>query len=237
MTSVHPPDRGRGALGELRPHARRATDLDLVVPRGSVYALLGRNGAGKSSLLRVLLGERPPAAGRVRLLGEDPWARRAALMERVGVVPEQPDAPPEMTAAQLSASAHGSTAAGTMRLVLERLARFEVPAGPPVRRAVEGPEGRRHARARPRPLPGAAAARRPHARPRRGRARRRLPRGDRRAGRPRYDRLRHHATTCARSRASPIAWPSSTTGGSPSREAWRPSRPSGADRSRRSSPR
>ena len=33
--------------------------LTLAVPRGSVFALLGRNGAGKSSLLRVLLGQRP----------------------------------------------------------------------------------------------------------------------------------------------------------------------------------
>ena len=77
-------------------------DLTLAVPRGSVYALLGRNGAGKSSLLRVLLGQRPPAKGRVRLLGEDPWTRRTSLMARVGVVPEEPDAPPEMTACQLS---------------------------------------------------------------------------------------------------------------------------------------
>src|SRR5712692_2876983 len=76
--------------------------LTLVVSRGSVFALLGRNGAGKSSLLRVLLGQRPPAKGRVRLLGNDPWTRRTSLMARVGVVPEEPDAPPEMTPLQLS---------------------------------------------------------------------------------------------------------------------------------------
>ena len=39
-------------------------ELTLAVPRGSVFALLGRNGAGKSSLLRVLLGQRPPAKGQ-----------------------------------------------------------------------------------------------------------------------------------------------------------------------------
>jgi ABC-2 type transport system ATP-binding protein len=101
--------------------------LSLAVPRGSVYALLGRNGAGKSSLLRVLLGQRPAAIGRVRLLGEDPWRRRSSLMARVGVVPEEPDAPPEMTAAQLSAFCgrlHGRWDGGA---VAERLRRFEVP--------------------------------------------------------------------------------------------------------------
>ena len=149
--------------------------LTLAVPRGSVYALLGRNGAGKSSLLRVLLGQRPAAAGRVRLLGEDPWTRRTSLMARVGVVPEEPDAPPEMTAAQLSAFCARLHARWDAAAVAERLRRFEVPRGPAVRPALEGPEGRGHAGPRPRPRAGAAPARRPDARPRRRRARRRLP--------------------------------------------------------------
>jgi ABC-2 type transport system ATP-binding protein len=102
--------------------------LTLAVPRGSVYALLGRNGAGKSSLLRVLLGQRPAAAGRVRLLGEDPWAQRTSLMARVGVVPEEPDAPPEMTPAQLSAFCARLHARWDAPSVAERLRRFEVPA-------------------------------------------------------------------------------------------------------------
>ena len=102
-------------------------DLTLAVPRGSVYALLGRNGAGKSSLLRVLLGQRPPAKGRVRLLGEDPWRRRTSLMARVGVVPEEPDAPPEMTPSQLSAFCARLHARWDGAAVAERLRRFEVP--------------------------------------------------------------------------------------------------------------
>lgn len=115
--------------------------VDLSVPRGSVYALLGRNGAGKSSLLRVLLGERPPSAGRARLLGEDPWTRRAALMERIGVVPEQPGAPPEMTAAQLSAFCARLRARWDAAAVRERLARFEVPANRPFGRLSKGQKG------------------------------------------------------------------------------------------------
>src|SRR5690349_14772847 len=76
--------------------------VSLAVPRGSVYALLGRNGAGKSSAVRCLLGQQKPARGRVRILGEDVWSRRRASMERVGVVPEEPDMPPAMTAAELA---------------------------------------------------------------------------------------------------------------------------------------
>ena len=71
-------------------------DVTLSIPRGSVYALLGRNGAGKSSLVRTLLGQQPTSAGTVRLLGEDVWNRRDTLMERVGIVPEDADAPPDM---------------------------------------------------------------------------------------------------------------------------------------------
>ena len=76
--------------------------VTLAVPRGSVYALVGRNGAGKSSLVRCLLGQQKPQAGSIRLYGEDVWRRRAALMERVGVVSEEADAPPEMTVGALA---------------------------------------------------------------------------------------------------------------------------------------
>jgi hypothetical protein len=66
------------------------------------YALLGRNGAGKSSLVRCALGQQKPGAGQVRLFGEDVWRKRAHLMKRVGVLPEEPDAPPSMTAGALA---------------------------------------------------------------------------------------------------------------------------------------
>jgi ABC-2 type transport system ATP-binding protein len=116
-------------------------DLTLAVPRGSVYALLGRNGAGKSSLLRVLLGQRPPAQGRVRLLGEDPWTRRTRLMARVGVVSEEPDAPPEMTPTQLSAFCGRLHARWNAAGVAERLRRFEVPVSRPFGRLSKGQKG------------------------------------------------------------------------------------------------
>jgi ABC-2 type transport system ATP-binding protein len=71
-------------------------DVTLDVPAGSVYALLGRNGAGKSSLIRCLLGQRKPEKGSITLLGKDAWRDRQRVMDRVGVVPEEADAPPAM---------------------------------------------------------------------------------------------------------------------------------------------
>jgi len=113
----------------------------LQVPEGAVYALLGRNGAGKSSLLRVLLGQRPPAKGRVRLLGEDPWTHRTALMARVGVVPEEPDAPPEMTPLALSAFCARLHARWDAPAVSERFRRFEVPPDRAFGRLSKGQKG------------------------------------------------------------------------------------------------
>ena len=64
--------------------------LDLQVPRGAIFALLGDNGAGKSTTIRMLTGLLEPDAGRAFILGEDCWARAIALRHRVGYVPEKP---------------------------------------------------------------------------------------------------------------------------------------------------
>ena len=98
------------------------------VEKGSVYALLGRNGAGKSSLVRCLLGQRKPDSGTIRAFGEDVWTRRATLMQRIGVVSEEADAPPEMTVAQIARFCSRLYARWDQREVDERLERFEVPA-------------------------------------------------------------------------------------------------------------
>ena len=76
--------------------------VSLAIPDGSVYALLGRNGAGKSSLVRCLLGQLRPDRGQVALWGTDVWKHREQLMDRVGIVPEEPDAPPEMRVKHLA---------------------------------------------------------------------------------------------------------------------------------------
>jgi len=76
--------------------------ISLDVPAGSVYALLGRNGAGKSSTVRCLLGQWKPSGGGIRLFGRDVRRERARLMARVGVVPERAEVPPTMTVEQVS---------------------------------------------------------------------------------------------------------------------------------------
>jgi ABC-2 type transport system ATP-binding protein len=66
----------------------RALDgLDLEVASGEVHGFLGPNGSGKSTTIRVLLGLLRADAGRVRLLGGDPWADAVALHRRLAYVP------------------------------------------------------------------------------------------------------------------------------------------------------
>lgn len=100
--------------------------VTLRVPEGSVYALLGRNGAGKSSLVRVLLGQLEPELGSAALFGEDAWRHRARLMQRVGVVSEEADAPPEMKVGDLGWFASKLYANWRQGAFDERLGRFGV---------------------------------------------------------------------------------------------------------------
>jgi ABC-type multidrug transport system ATPase subunit len=76
----------------------RALDgLDLHVNRGEVHGFLGPNGAGKSTTIRVLLGLLKPDAGRLRLLGGDPWRDVVTLHRRLAYVPGDVTLWPGMT--------------------------------------------------------------------------------------------------------------------------------------------
>jgi ABC-2 type transport system ATP-binding protein len=119
-----------------------ATDgVTFEVPRGSVYALLGRNGAGKSSLVRCLLGEQKPTRGEARLFGHPVWGTRTAAMARIGVVPEEPDIPPEMTAAGVAAFCAKLYRSWDDDGVRRRLARFDVPTEVHVAKLSKGQKG------------------------------------------------------------------------------------------------
>jgi ABC-2 type transport system ATP-binding protein len=62
--------------------------LDLALPAGSSVALVGRNGAGKSTTLRVLAGVLPPSSGSVRVAGVDAVRDPSAAKARVGYCPD-----------------------------------------------------------------------------------------------------------------------------------------------------
>jgi ABC-2 type transport system ATP-binding protein len=78
-------------------HVLRGVDLD--IPEGTVTALLGRNGIGKSTLLRILVGLHPPTSGTARVLGLDPAKRGPDVRLAVGYVPDRMELPKWMTVA------------------------------------------------------------------------------------------------------------------------------------------
>jgi ABC-2 type transport system ATP-binding protein len=59
--------------------------VDLTVHKGEIVGVIGPNGAGKTSLLECVEGLRTPSAGRIRVVGLDPFADRAALAATIGV--------------------------------------------------------------------------------------------------------------------------------------------------------
>lgn len=62
--------------------------LDLSIPKGKTTALLGRNGAGKSTILKILCGLMPADDGAVRVIGLDPWRKQKAVKSAIGYVAE-----------------------------------------------------------------------------------------------------------------------------------------------------
>ena len=67
------------------------SDIDLQVPAGSTLAIVGQIGSGKTILMELLAGQRPPSAGQVRIGGQPQRPPRAAsVQEMIGHVPQDP---------------------------------------------------------------------------------------------------------------------------------------------------
>ncbi|MFG2498184.1 ABC transporter ATP-binding protein [Streptomyces sp. NPDC048441] len=74
--------------------------VSFSVGRGELFALLGTNGAGKTSTVELLEGLAAPAGGQVRVLGHDPYTERGAVRHRIGVMLQEGGFPSELTVAE-----------------------------------------------------------------------------------------------------------------------------------------
>ena len=63
-------------------------DLNLDVPKGSVFGLIGPNGAGKSTTFSILAALLAPTAGVVQILGADPVTQPAEVRRNIGYMPD-----------------------------------------------------------------------------------------------------------------------------------------------------
>jgi ABC-2 type transport system ATP-binding protein len=119
------PVRARGIVKTYR-NCRVLDGLDLAIPRGSVVGLLGKNGSGKTTFIKIALGLVRADAGELRLLGEDAWELGAAEKARLGYVPQVITLYPWMRVRQLMDYTAPFYPRWNGGLVADLLRRFEV---------------------------------------------------------------------------------------------------------------
>ena len=77
----------------------RALDgVSFTVPKGDIFGFLGPNGAGKTTTIRILATVLEPTAGTVRIAGHDLRAEPMAVKERIGLMPDEVEFYPALTA-------------------------------------------------------------------------------------------------------------------------------------------
>ena len=72
-------------------------DVCLHVPKGHIYGLLGRNGAGKTSIMKLILQLMPATSGETLLFGEPVKRRERSVFQRIGAIIETPGFYPNLT--------------------------------------------------------------------------------------------------------------------------------------------
>lgn len=76
-------------------------NLNLSVKHGTVFGLLGANGAGKSTTIECILGTKKADSGTVTLLGQDPKKSRRSLFQKIGVQFQEGDYQQEIKVQEL----------------------------------------------------------------------------------------------------------------------------------------
>jgi len=102
-------------------------NVSLSIPVGQTLALLGRNGAGKSTTIRILLGLIPADSGTVYLGGIDPAANSTKVLSLVGYLAEDQTMYPWMTPTELCMFLAPFYPTWDMALAHDYLDRFQIP--------------------------------------------------------------------------------------------------------------
>lgn len=76
-----------------KPRQKLFENLDLRIESGNIYGILGRNGAGKTTIFRLIGGLLFPDSGSVAVLGEDAAERNPKVLSELFFVPEEPFLP------------------------------------------------------------------------------------------------------------------------------------------------
>jgi len=105
---------------------RAVAEVSFAIGHGEVLGLLGHNGAGKTTIMKMLTGFLEPSAGSIRIDGQDIETRRLAVQSLIGYLPENCPLYPEMTVIDYldyQAGLHGVPAAQRPGLIRRAIAR------------------------------------------------------------------------------------------------------------------
>ena len=108
----------------------RAVDqVSFRIGRGEVVGLLGHNGAGKTTIMKMLTGSLEPSAGRIAIDGLDIGTERRAVQSRIGYLAENCPVYPEMTVIdylEYQAALHGVPAGERTAAIRSAIDRTEL---------------------------------------------------------------------------------------------------------------
>lgn len=72
-------------------------EFSFSIPEGEVFGILGPNGVGKTTLIKILTGQEDPDGGSVTVNGITPWEDEVAVRNGIGVLPEKQSPPSHFT--------------------------------------------------------------------------------------------------------------------------------------------
>lgn len=96
--------------------------VDLHVKKGRIYGLLGRNGAGKTTIMKMILGLTPITSGEVDVFGKNTKGREKHVYPRIGAIIETPGFYPNLTGTEnleIFARLRGTAAPNAVKNALE----------------------------------------------------------------------------------------------------------------------
>lgn len=112
--------------------------VNLNVPHGSVFALLGENGAGKTTFIRILTGYQIPSSGRCTIMGLDPIQNALEIRRRIGYVSDAPALYDWMRIDEIGWFAASFYPDGFLDRFREAMVRYELPADRKIKHLSKG---------------------------------------------------------------------------------------------------
>ena len=128
-------------LEQLTKRFGRELALDnvtLEVPRGGVFALLGENGAGKTTAIRIMLGLAEADSGRAEVLGFDSRRDGLAIRQRIGFVSERPTLYEWMTVDEVGWFTAGFFGEGFLQRFRHLAAQYKLPSSRKIKELSKG---------------------------------------------------------------------------------------------------